>query len=112
MPERASLQPWGAGCDRTPVDAIGQRHLPRLVRRQGGRDFYIRQLRDVKLKPKVEVFNSTDMIQFGEWCGWTLARGHARSGQPAMIGGYLVRQSYCRFLDRQCRPNRAGLRSL
>jgi hypothetical protein len=24
------------------------------------------------LKPKVEVFNSTDMIQFGEWCGWTL----------------------------------------
>jgi len=41
------------------------------------------------LKPKVEVFNSTDMIQFGEFCGWTLARAHARSGQPATIGGYL-----------------------
>ena len=56
---------------------------------KGGRHFYIRQLRDIKLKPKVEVFNSTDMIQFGEWCGWTLARAHARSGEPAMIGGYL-----------------------
>ena len=54
-----------------------------------GRHFYIRQLRDIKLKPKVEVFNATTMIQFGEWCGWTLARAHARSGEPAMIGGYL-----------------------
>jgi uncharacterized protein (DUF2252 family) len=54
-----------------------------------GRHFYVRQLRDVKLKPKVEVFNSSFMIQFGECCGWTLARAHARSGEPAMIGGYL-----------------------
>jgi uncharacterized protein (DUF2252 family) len=54
-----------------------------------GRHFYIRQLRDVKLKPKVEVFNSSAMIQFGEFCGWTLARAHARSGEPALIGGYL-----------------------
>jgi hypothetical protein len=54
-----------------------------------GRHFYIRQLRDVKLKPKVEVFNSSFMIQFGECCGWTLAHAHARNGQPAMIGGYL-----------------------
>ena len=29
------------------------------------------------------------MLQFGEWCGWTLARAHARSGEPAVIGGYL-----------------------
>jgi hypothetical protein len=36
--------------------------------------FYVRRLRDIKLKPKVEVFNSTDVIQFGERCGWTLAR--------------------------------------
>ncbi len=56
---------------------------------KGGRHFYIRQLRDVKLKPKVEVFNAGAMIQFGEFCGWTLARAHARSGEPAMIGGYL-----------------------
>ncbi|WP_433963633.1 DUF2252 domain-containing protein [Tunturiibacter gelidiferens] len=54
-----------------------------------GRHFYVRQLNDMKLKPMVEQFNSTDMIQFGEWCGWTLARAHARSGEPAVIGGYL-----------------------
>jgi uncharacterized protein (DUF2252 family) len=54
-----------------------------------GRHFYVRQLRDMKLKPMVSVFSSTDMVQFGEYCGWTLARAHARSGQRAMIGGYL-----------------------
>ncbi len=80
-----------------------------------GRHFYVRQLRDVKLKPKVEVFNSSYMIQFGEWCGWTLARAHARSGEPAMIGGYLGKgdtfdKAIAAFLDRLCRPNRAGLR--
>jgi uncharacterized protein (DUF2252 family) len=54
-----------------------------------GRRFYVRQLRDIKLKPTVSAFSSTDLIQFGEYCGWTLARAHARSGDPAMIGGYL-----------------------
>jgi uncharacterized protein (DUF2252 family) len=54
-----------------------------------GRHFYVRQLRDIKIKPAVHEFSATDMIQFGEWCGWTLARAHARSGEPAMIGGYL-----------------------
>jgi hypothetical protein len=29
------------------------------------------------------------MIQFAEWCGWTLARAHARSGESALITGYL-----------------------
>jgi uncharacterized protein (DUF2252 family) len=54
-----------------------------------GRHYYVRQLRDIKLKPTVSAFRSTDLIQFGEHCGWTLARAHARSGEPAMIGGYL-----------------------
>jgi uncharacterized protein (DUF2252 family) len=54
-----------------------------------GRHFYVRQLRDIKLKPTVSAFRSTDLIQFAEYCGWTLARAHARSGEPAMIGGYL-----------------------
>jgi hypothetical protein len=29
------------------------------------------------------------MKAFGELCGWTLARAHARSGEPAAISGYL-----------------------
>src|SRR5215469_13424345 len=54
-----------------------------------GRDLYVRQLRDMKIKPLVEVFDSSDMIQYAEICGFTLARAHARSGEPAAISGYL-----------------------
>jgi uncharacterized protein (DUF2252 family) len=54
-----------------------------------GRHYYIRQLRDAKIKFAIETFGSAEMIQFAEWCGWTLARAHARSGEPALIAGYL-----------------------
>ena len=53
------------------------------------RQFYIRQLKDMKIKPMVESFNQTAMLQYGEWCGRTLAQAHARSGEPAKITGYL-----------------------
>jgi uncharacterized protein (DUF2252 family) len=56
---------------------------------KGGREFYIRQLRDMKIKPLVEVFNPQTMEDYGALCGWTLARAHARSGAPALIAGYL-----------------------
>ncbi len=56
---------------------------------RGGRHFYIRQLRDMKIKILVELFGRTSMVQYAEICGWTLARAHARSGQPAIISGYL-----------------------
>jgi hypothetical protein len=54
-----------------------------------GRHFYIRQLRDMKVKVLVELFGPGPMMQYGKLCGWTLARAHARSGQPAAISGYL-----------------------
>lgn len=54
-----------------------------------GRHFYIRQLHDMKLKPLVELFKPSTMIDYAGSCGWTLARAHARSGDPAMIAGYL-----------------------
>jgi uncharacterized protein (DUF2252 family) len=53
------------------------------------RHFYVRQLRDAKIKPMVETFNATDMVVFAEWCGYSLARSHARSSDAAMISGYL-----------------------
>lgn len=56
---------------------------------KGGKNFYIRQLRDMKMKVLVEVFNPTTMHDYARLCGWTLARGHAKSGDPAMIAGYL-----------------------
>jgi uncharacterized protein (DUF2252 family) len=59
------------------------------TRANTGRHFYVRQLRDMKIKFAVEQFPPTKMIQFAGWCGATLARAHARSGEPAVIGGYL-----------------------
>lgn len=54
-----------------------------------GRHFYVRQLRDMKVKPMVEVFTPGVMFQYAEICGNILARSHARSGEPAKISGYL-----------------------
>jgi hypothetical protein len=54
-----------------------------------GRHYYIRQLRDVKIKPLVEVYHPQLMSQYASACGWALARAHARSGDPAQIAGYL-----------------------
>jgi uncharacterized protein (DUF2252 family) len=54
-----------------------------------GRHTYVRQLRDMKVKILVEVFGLTDMLQYADLCGFTLARAHARSGEPALISGYL-----------------------
>ncbi len=56
-----------------------------------GRQFYVRQLKDMKTKIMVELFGLTDMLQYAELCGFTLARAHARSGQSALISGYLGR---------------------
>ena len=36
-----------------------------------------------------EKFKAAGMIYFARWCGGTLARAHARSGEPATISGYL-----------------------
>ena len=54
-----------------------------------GRQFYVRQLKDMKIKPLVELFGAKDMMQYAEVCGFTLARAHARSGQPALMSGYM-----------------------
>lgn len=56
---------------------------------QAGRHFYLRQLRDMKMKPLVELFNPATMFDYAMLCGWTLARAHARSGDPAMMAGYM-----------------------
>lgn len=54
-----------------------------------GRHFYLRQLRDMKIKPLVETYNPTLMKFYSEVCAWTLARAHAKSGDAAKISGYL-----------------------
>jgi uncharacterized protein (DUF2252 family) len=51
--------------------------------------FYWRQLRDMKATPAIEQFSPRGMAAFARLCGWTLARAHARSGDPVAIASYL-----------------------
>jgi uncharacterized protein (DUF2252 family) len=53
------------------------------------RDFYVRQLRDWKGSAEVETMLPEGMHAYGEVCGWTLARAHARSGDPVAMSAYL-----------------------
>jgi uncharacterized protein (DUF2252 family) len=53
------------------------------------RDFFIRQLRDTKLGPMVEIFGQVEMEIYAGWCGRALALSHARSGSAAILSGYL-----------------------
>ena len=43
----------------------------------------------MKIKPVIEEFNFNDMLDFARYCGWTLARAHGRSADPAVIAGYI-----------------------
>ena len=54
-----------------------------------GRQFYMHQLRDVKLSPLVETYDAEMLPIYGKACGWVLARAHAKAGDPWMISGYL-----------------------
>jgi uncharacterized protein (DUF2252 family) len=53
------------------------------------RHFYIRQLRDWKYSIDIEALVPRGMRLYGELCGWTLARAHARSGDRIAIAAYL-----------------------
>ncbi|MEV6011941.1 DUF2252 domain-containing protein [Streptomyces sp. NPDC051976] len=55
------------------------------------RDFYIRQLRDWKGIAEPALMAPHNMAAFGEVCGATLARAHARSGDRIAIAAYLGR---------------------
>jgi hypothetical protein len=52
-------------------------------------DFYVRQLWDGKASIEVADLNPAGLLAYGEMCGWTLARGHARSGERVAIAAYL-----------------------
>ncbi len=56
---------------------------------EGGRDYYVRQLRDMKGVPDLEDMGDEQLTDFAQFCGRTLAGAHGRSGQAAPIAGYL-----------------------
>jgi uncharacterized protein (DUF2252 family) len=53
------------------------------------RDYYVRQLWDAKSSAHVELMPPHLFEVYGEVCGWTLARAHARSGDAIAISSYL-----------------------
>ena len=57
----------------------------------GSRHFYWRQLRDMKGSADVESMAPVALKFYGQTCGWTLARAHARSGDPVAIAACLGR---------------------
>ncbi len=53
------------------------------------RNYYWRQLRDMKGSAVVELMAPVTLTYYGQMCGWTLARAHARSGDPVAMAAYL-----------------------
>ncbi len=54
-----------------------------------GNHFYVRQLRDVKIKVLIETFDGDALMSYAKNCGWALARAHAKAGPSGEITGYL-----------------------
>jgi uncharacterized protein (DUF2252 family) len=54
-----------------------------------GRHRYMRQLRDMKLSAIVEDWDFDMLRTYSRTCAWSLARAHARSGDAAMLSGYI-----------------------
>jgi uncharacterized protein (DUF2252 family) len=52
-------------------------------------DYYLRQLRDWKYSAPIERLDPGAMADYGQLCGWTLARAHARTGDRFAIAAYL-----------------------
>ena len=53
------------------------------------RHFYWRQLRDMKGSAPVDAMSPAGLTYYARLCGWSLARAHARVGDPVAISAYL-----------------------
>jgi uncharacterized protein (DUF2252 family) len=77
---------------------------------QANRHLYWRQLRDMKGSAEVESMKPFALSFYARQCGWTLARAHARSGDPIAIAAYLGKkdefdQSITDFSERYADQN-------
>jgi hypothetical protein len=55
----------------------------------GAKQYYVRQLRDMKGSMSVELMDAHQLGYYGRLCGWALARAHARTGRASVIAGYM-----------------------
>ncbi|MFO1205043.1 MAG: DUF2252 domain-containing protein [Burkholderiales bacterium] len=59
------------------------------TRGKNRRDYYVRQLRDMKMSAIIEDWDVGLLRQYGRMCAHALARAHARSGDAARMSGYM-----------------------
>jgi len=93
----------GAPADQSHGERVvtGQRALQAasdlflgFARADDGHDYYIRQSRDMKTSADVDHMSARALRDYAEFCGWALARAHAKaSGCAAMVAGYIGRSS-------------------
>jgi uncharacterized protein (DUF2252 family) len=75
-----------------------------------GTNFYWRQFRDMKGSADIATMDRDRLARYAKICGWTLAHGHARSGDPDAIHGYLGKgrgfsEAIADFSERYARQN-------
>ena len=71
------------------MQAVSDIFLGWMTGKPEGRHFYWRQLRDMKGSIDAATLKAPGLEVLAGLCGWTLARGHARSGQRIAIASYL-----------------------
>jgi uncharacterized protein (DUF2252 family) len=71
------------------MQAVSDIFLGWMKGAEENRYFYWRQLRDMKGSTDVESMRPAALTFYARMCGWTLARAHARSGNPVAINEYL-----------------------
>jgi uncharacterized protein (DUF2252 family) len=81
------------------------------------RDFYIRQLMDLKDSVSVDQLDAVSFEQYAELCGRVLARAHARTGDPAMLFGYMGKsdvfdEALVSFAKAYCKQNQKDYAAL
>jgi uncharacterized protein (DUF2252 family) len=85
------------------------------TRGMNGRDFYVRQLRDMKVSAIIEDWDTGILRQYARMCAHALSRAHARSGDAAMIAGYMgsgqtFDDAVCEFATEYSSQNRSDHR--
>jgi uncharacterized protein (DUF2252 family) len=87
------------------------------IRAADGRDYYFRQLQDMKGSVDTETAQPAGALAYAGWCGWVLARAHARSGDRIQLASYLGKrtrfdQAIARFASRYADQNERDYEAL
>ena len=75
-------------------------------------DFYVRQLWDGKASVDIARLTAKGLAVYGQACGWTLARGHARSGDRIALESVVCFDAAADFLQVDLVDNRLPTRIL